>query len=143
MRWRPFGNSYLWSEAHNVSNILALESKIGHLRSFVCYPSHPSSAPFRCCITVQNIPLPSLDYSRKGFSFSIDDTDKHSVETSGLAVHELDNSKKRFMHLVTLSTPFVINNYLPEAISLTIETSGIARTVLLSEVCILKLDDSH
>ncbi|CAI9294368.1 unnamed protein product [Lactuca saligna] len=37
IRWRPLGNTYLWSEAYSISNILSNESKIGHLRSFVSY----------------------------------------------------------------------------------------------------------
>ncbi|KAL7616014.1 hypothetical protein Lser_V15G02694 [Lactuca serriola] len=36
IRWRPLGNTYLWSEAYSISNILSNESKIGHLRVF-CY----------------------------------------------------------------------------------------------------------
>ncbi|KAK0593756.1 hypothetical protein LWI29_016263 [Acer saccharum] len=127
MRWRPLGKSYLWSEAHNISNILLQESKLGYLRSFVCYPSHPSSDPFRCCISVQNIMLPSSVSSRKVSSC------------------RANNSKNRFIHLVTLSTPFVVNNYLPETVTLTIETGGITRTALLSEVqtSFHDIDPSH
>ncbi|TXG57716.1 hypothetical protein EZV62_015545 [Acer yangbiense] len=127
MRWRPLGKSYLWSEAHNISNILLQESKLGYLRSFVCYPSHPSSDPFRCCISVQNIMLPSSISSRKVSSC------------------RANNSKNRFIHLVTLSTPFVVNNYLPETVTLTIETGGITRTALLSEVqtSFHDIDPSH
>ncbi|KAI9153087.1 hypothetical protein LWI28_005759 [Acer negundo] len=127
MRWRPLGKSYLWSEAHNISNILLQESKLGYLRSFVCYPSHPSSDPFRCCISVQNIMLPSSVSSRKVSSC------------------RANNSKNRFIHLMTLSTPFVVNNYLPETVTLTIETGGITRTALLSEVqtSFHDIDPSH
>ncbi|KAL7619219.1 hypothetical protein Lser_V15G00548 [Lactuca serriola] len=32
IRWRPLGNTYLWSEAYNISIILSNESNIGHLR---------------------------------------------------------------------------------------------------------------
>lgn len=135
MRWRPMGKSCLWSEAHNVSNILSQESKIGYPRSFVCYPSHPSSDPFRCCISVQNLVLTSSGSSKKVSSLHVDKFLKQSAESCGQLLHDFDYSKKRFIHQVTLSTPFVVNNYLPEAVSLTIETGGITRTALLSEVC--------
>ncbi|KAM7261915.1 hypothetical protein ACFE04_020992 [Oxalis oulophora] len=113
MRWRPLGNSYLWSEAHNLSNILSHESKIGHLRSFVCYPSLPSSDPFRCCISVEMISLPSSGRPKKTSS-----------------VH----MKNRVIHLLTLSIPLVVSNFLPDTVSLTVESGGITRTSLLSEV---------
>lgn len=136
MRWRPLGNFYLWSEAYNLSTILSQENKSGFLKSFVCYPSHPSSDPFRCCIAVQSISLPSSSRPRKG-SFQISETLK---EPYAHTVNDLDKSSYRFAHQVTLSTPLVINNYLPEAVSLKIESAGLTRTVLLSEVSVsLKL----
>lgn len=134
MRWRPLGKSYLWSETHNVTDILSLESKPGYLKSFVCYPSHPSSDPFRCCISVQNILLPSSVSLRKGLSRHGTNNSKQSLQSCD-EVHELSNSKNRFIHLVTLSTPFVVHNYLPETVNLTIETGGNTRSTLLSEVC--------
>ncbi|KAJ0027885.1 hypothetical protein Pint_36533 [Pistacia integerrima] len=134
MRWRPLGKSYLWSEAHTVSTIISQESKIGYPRSFVCYPSHPSSDPFRCCISVQNVILPSSSGSKRSSALHVNSTLKQSVDSGGQVVHEFDRSKNRSIHLVTLSTPFLVNNYLPEAASLTIETGGITRTALLSEV---------
>ncbi|XVF77080.1 hypothetical protein PTKIN_Ptkin14bG0011200 [Pterospermum kingtungense] len=66
MRWHPLGNSYLWSEAHNLSDLLSFESKIGFLRSYVCYPSHPSSDPYRCCFSLQRISIPTADRLKKG-----------------------------------------------------------------------------
>ncbi|KAJ4705608.1 putative Vacuolar protein sorting-associated protein [Melia azedarach] len=134
MRWRPLGQSYLWSEAHNVSNILSQESKIGYPKSFVCYPSHPSSDPFRCCIWIQDILLTSSGSSKKSLSLQVDNSSKQLAEKHSHLLHDSDYSRKRFVHLVTLSTPFVVNNYLPVAVSLTIETGGITRTALLSEV---------
>ncbi|XP_030955983.1 uncharacterized protein LOC115978100 [Quercus lobata] len=47
---------------------------------------------------------------------------------------KLDESKKRFVHQLTLSTPFVVSNYLPESVSLTIESGGVTCTAILSEV---------
>lgn len=127
MRWRPLGNSYLWSEVHDISNILSHESKIGFLRSFVCYPSHPSSDPFRCCISVQSFSLPSSKKLKKG-----------SYNTLRQSVESFDGDQKkssnRFIHQVTLSAPLVVINYLPDEVSLAIESGGVTRTVLLSEV---------
>ncbi|KAK3033803.1 hypothetical protein RJ639_034374 [Escallonia herrerae] len=129
MRWRPLGNTYLWSEAYNISNLLSHENKIGFLRSFICYPSHPSSDPFRCCISVYNISA----------------TLNQSVENSGPVIHNADKSAKRYIHLVTLSSPFVVKNYLPVAFSLAIESGGVTRTALLSEVesTFFHIDYSH
>lgn len=135
MRWRPLGKSYLWSEAHTVSTIISQEGKIGYHRSFVCYPSHPSSDPFRCCISVQNIILPSSSSSKQSSGFHVNSTLKQSVESGGQVYHEFGHSKNRYIHQVTFSIPFLVNNYLPEAASLTIEAGGITRTALLSKVC--------
>ena len=132
LRWRPLGNSYLWSEVHDLSNILSQEMKIGFLRSFVCYPTNPSSDPFRCCISVRNFSVPSSGKSKKGLSFRANIAQKQSVEISP---NDWKQSKKSFIHQVTLSTPLVLNNYLPEAISLTIESGGVTCTALISEVC--------
>lgn len=136
MRWRPLGNSYLWSEAHNVSDLLSSESKIGFLRSFVCYPSHPSSDPFRCCLSLQHISLPAADRLKKSPVSHVDHTLNQSIQSCSKMLNGQGKSKNRFIHQMTLSTPLVINNYLPEAISLTIESGGITRTTLLSKVSI-------
>ncbi|KAG2700491.1 hypothetical protein I3760_06G000100 [Carya illinoinensis] len=118
LSWRPIGNSYLWSEYYNLSNLLSQDSKIGFLKSFACYPLHASGDPFRCCVSVRDIGLHSSSWLKK----------------TGQILHNLDDSKKRFVHQVTLNTPLVVNSYLPEAVSLTIESSGVTRTAFLSEV---------
>ncbi|KAF5748859.1 putative vacuolar protein sorting-associated protein 13B-like isoform X3 [Tripterygium wilfordii] len=143
MRWRPLGASYLWSEAHYLSDILMHESKIGFLRSFVCYPSHPSSDPFRCCMSVQNICF--SDGPEKASPLCVDGTFKQSVESGNKLLHDLDKSKKRSIHRVTLSTPLIVNNYLPEEVSLKVESGGVTRTALLSEVenSFHHIDPSH
>lgn len=136
MRWRPLGNTYLWSEAYNVSNILSHENRIGFVRSFVCYPAHPSSDPFRCCISVHEMCLPSVGKLKKGSSLNIDDSiNKHSDEYQGQIMNSLDKTKKRSVHLVTLCSPLLVKNFLPVELSLTIECGGVTRTALLSEVC--------
>ncbi|CAK7357552.1 unnamed protein product [Dovyalis caffra] len=138
MRWRPHGNSYLWSEVHDISSILSHESKIGFLRSFVCYPSHPSSDPFRCCISVQSFSLPSSRKLKKG-SYN---TLKQLVESCN---GDQKKSNNRFIHQVTLSAPLLVINYLPDEVSLAIENGGVTRTVLLSEVetSFHHIDPSH
>lgn len=131
MSWHPIGNSYLWSEYYSLTSLLSQESKIGFLKSFACYPLHASGDPFRCCVSVRNISLHSSDWPKKGSSLHIKGTSKKIIESC-----DLDESKKRFVHQVTLTTPLVVNNYLPEAVSLTIESSGVTRTAFLSEVVI-------
>lgn len=135
MRWRPLGNSYLWSEVHNLHNILSQEGKIGFLRSFVCYPSHPSSDPFRCCFSLERICLPTAVRPKKGSMHHVNNLNQ-SVQISDQILNDLDKSKNRFIHQVTLSTPLIVNNYLPETVSLKIESGGVTRTTFLSEVCV-------
>ncbi|ESQ32011.1 hypothetical protein EUTSA_v10003500mg [Eutrema salsugineum] len=117
LRWRPLGDSYLWSEAHSISKVLSKDSRIGFRRSFACYPCHPSHEPFRCCISVESSSLPE--------SFYLNDLPDGNLD--------LDQSRERFIHQVTLSTPFVVSNCLPEPISLSIESGGITQAAFLSE----------
>ncbi|XP_050228405.1 uncharacterized protein LOC126677693 isoform X2 [Mercurialis annua] len=142
LRWRPLGNSYLWSELHDLSNILSQEIKLEFLRSFVCYPRHPSSDPFRCCISVQKTSVPSSGKSKKSIPCYPSITKKQSI---GISNADWKQSKKRFIHRVTLSTPLVLNSYLPDAISLTIESGGVTHTALLSEekTSFHHIDPSH
>lgn len=133
--WRPLGNAYLWSEACNISNILSHEAGIGFLRTVGCYPSHPSSDPFRFCISVQDICLPASGRPTDGqFVYNINIA-KQRGENPHPEAHRENESKKHFLHLVTLSCPLVVNNYLPLTITLTLESGGVTRTTLLSEVC--------
>jgi len=134
MSWRPIGNLYLWSEYYNLSSLLSQESKIGFLKSFVCYSPQASGDPFRCCMSVRNISLHSSSRPRKSGSLH-EGTLKKSFESRGQILHNLDESKKRFVHQLTLTTPLVVNNYLPESVSLRIESGGVTRTAILSEVC--------
>ncbi|XP_019058238.1 PREDICTED: uncharacterized protein LOC104814962 [Tarenaya hassleriana] len=122
LRWRPLGDSYLWSEAHSISKLLSQKSKIGFRRSFACYPCHPSNEPFRCCISVQTISLPA--------SFHFNDLPDGKF---GRRLHDVNRFRERFIHQVTLSTPLVVRNCLPEPISLTVESGGITQSALLSE----------
>ncbi|KAJ4962382.1 hypothetical protein NE237_022321 [Protea cynaroides] len=146
IRWRPIGNNYLWSEAHQLSNILSHENRLGFLRSFVCYPSHPSSDPFRCCISVEDIILPSSNETKKGSSLYVKEIVRQSEKNGTEGVHKPDKSKKRFIHRVALTTPFLVKNYLPRAVSLTIDSGGVTRTVSVPEVetaSIFHIDSTH
>jgi len=109
------GNSYLWSEAHNLTNLLSVNSKVGNFKSFMCYPSHPSSRPFRCCLSVKNISLTSSGWL------------KNNVPANDV--------KKHYIHHLILSAPLIINNYLPKEILLISESGGVGHTVRVSEVC--------
>ncbi|XP_022639322.1 uncharacterized protein LOC106768127 isoform X4 [Vigna radiata var. radiata] len=125
VRWRPLGNSYLWSEAHNLSNLLSVNSKVGNFKSFMCYPSHPSSLPFRCCLSFKNISLTSSGWL------------KNKVPA--------DDVKKHYIHHLILSAPLIINNYLPKEILLISESGGVDYTVRVSEVgtFVYHIDPSH
>ncbi|XP_058105019.1 intermembrane lipid transfer protein VPS13 isoform X6 [Magnolia sinica] len=130
MRWRPLGTNYLWSEAHPLSNILLQENRLGFLRSFVCYPSHPSSDPFRCCISIQDISLVSSTSGRQ------------SAKKSS----QMQNPDKRLMHIVRLTTPLLVKSYIPKQLSLRIESGGITHSTFLSEVdtaAVFHIDSTH
>lgn len=124
VRWRPSGNSYLWSETCNLSNLLAQESKIGLFRSFVSYPSHPSSDPFRCCMSTRNIILPSYQKPRQ-----------QSAVGSEQKIHSPAESQERCIHHLTLSTPLAVRSFLPEEAKLIVDTGGMTHSAILSEVC--------
>ncbi|KAL2927751.1 putative vacuolar protein sorting-associated protein 13A [Bienertia sinuspersici] len=142
MRWRPRGNNYLWSEV-NLSMFLSTESRSGFLRSLACNPSHPSSYLFRCCLSVEDISLSSTGRLGKR-SHCVDGSVKQSVTASG-QLHNLKRSKSRFIHRVTLSTPLIMRNYLPHAISITIEGGGATYTAVVREVkaSFFHVDPSH
>ncbi|KAL3502378.1 hypothetical protein ACH5RR_036827, partial [Cinchona calisaya] len=143
MRWRPLGDTYLWSEAYNVSNIVSLESRINLLRSFVCYPSHPSSDAFRCCISVDDRCLPTVSGLKN--SSPGDNSVKPYIRSSKKQSNDIETSKKRFMHLVTLTSPLVLRNYLLGPLSLSIENAGVRRSTILSKVetSFVHIDSSH
>lgn len=145
MRWRPVGNSYLWSEAYNISNIVGHESNVGVLRSVVCYPSHPSSDPFRFCLSVHDMCLPASGRLGGGTSEYSVNTVKQSFESSHQVLARLDESKKCFLHLVTISSPLVVSNFLPVSITLEIESGGVTRSAMLTEVetSFFHIDSSH
>ncbi|VFQ74897.1 unnamed protein product [Cuscuta campestris] len=144
MRWRPVGSAYLWSEAYNIQNILSHENRLSILRSFVCYPSHPSSDPFRCCISVCDWSLPSVGPLKMDVLHSKCDV-LGTSETFNELSHNTLRSKKRYIHRMTLSSPLVLKNYLPESVSITIENGGVTSSALLSEVenSFFHIDSSH
>lgn len=124
MRWRPLGNNYLWSEVHNLSMILSTENRSGFLRSLSCNPSHPSNYLFRCCLSVQDMSL-SLSGRLRRRSSCLNGSLKQSVTAA----------KTRFIHRVTLTTPLTVKNYLPHAISVTVEGGGSTQIAVVKEVC--------
>ncbi|XP_057965676.1 uncharacterized protein LOC131156193 isoform X2 [Malania oleifera] len=122
VRWCPMGDSYLCSEAYDLSSLISQESKIGNFKSFVCYPSRVSGHPLHCCLSVRNIRLHSSGHPEACSSLHM--KGELSVENSGQVLHNLDESKMRFLHQVTISTPLVVNNYLPTEVSVSICTVG-------------------
>lgn len=130
VRWRPSGNSYLWSETCNLSNLLAQESKLGSFRSFVSYPSRPSSDPFRCCMSTRNIILPSHQKPGKVGN----DLMLSAVEADS-KLHSSAGSQERCIHHLTLSTPLAVRSFLPEEAKLIVDTGGMIHSAIVSEVC--------
>eukprot|EP00268_Persea_americana_P023609 TRINITY_DN23168_c0_g2_i2.p1 TRINITY_DN23168_c0_g2~~TRINITY_DN23168_c0_g2_i2.p1 ORF type:complete len:2954 (+),score=526.87 TRINITY_DN23168_c0_g2_i2:1710-10571(+) len=143
IRWRPLGTDYLWSEAHPLSSILSQENRLGFLRSFVCYPSHPSSDPFRCCLAIQDISPSSFTGNKKSSAVHIHETSRQEALRRTQRDYSPD---ERFIHHVRLTSPLLVKNYLPKHLSLTIESGGITRTAFLSEVntaSIFHIDSTH
>ncbi|XP_038879510.1 uncharacterized protein LOC120071354 isoform X2 [Benincasa hispida] len=140
VRWRPSGNSYLWSETCNLSNLLAQESKVGLFRSFVSYPSHPSSDPFRCCMSTRNIILSSHQKPRK-----IGNDLMQPPVDSDPKIHSPAESQERCIHHLTLSTPLAVRSFLPEETKLIVDTGGMIHSAILSEVKTFfhHIDPSH
>lgn len=130
VRWRPSGNSYLWSETCNLSNLLAQESKVGLFRAFVSYPSHPSSDPFRCCMSTRNIKLPLHQKLRK-FGNDL----MHSAVDPDPKIQSPAKSQERCIYHLTLSSPLAVRSFLPEEVKLIVDTGGMTHSAILSEVC--------
>ncbi|PIN06334.1 hypothetical protein CDL12_21113 [Handroanthus impetiginosus] len=134
IRWRPIGDSYLWSEAYNISSIISQDVRIGFLRSFVCYPSHPSSEAFRCCISVNDQCLPPVGEVKGVYSPVDVDSGRKSHKFHGQSSNNLEIPRNRFLYQVMLTSPLVLKNYLMNSISVTLEDAGVTRTAFLSEV---------
>ncbi|XP_059074534.1 uncharacterized protein LOC131074913 isoform X2 [Cryptomeria japonica] len=149
MRWRPLGSSYLWSEAQSLSNILSQENKLSLLRSFVCYPSHPSNGPFRCCISVQENTVPCYD-GIKQCSFNVQDQSngKH-LNGSSLAGGTISPKKVNtsLIRQITVTAPLVIKNCLPVPLEFSIENgASIMEHIFVSEgdaVSVFDIDFVH
>ncbi|XP_008812811.3 uncharacterized protein LOC103723626 isoform X2 [Phoenix dactylifera] len=146
IRWHPVGIPYLWSEAHSLSNILSQENRLGFMRSFVCYPSHPSSDPFRCCISIQDYSLSPSGAARKCSSLNVRGTEQPTVKDNGQRVFESNFTKKRFIRRVRLTTPLLVKSYLPTCLSLTVDSGGNTHSISLSEVdtaSVFLVDSAH
>ena len=133
IRWHPVGRKYLWSETHSLSSLLSRESRVGFMKSSVCYPSHPSNDPFRCCVSVEEYNVPSSISTRKG-QFCTERLNAQPVPGSSPNNTKQILTRTHFIRHVRLNTPLLIKNYLPVCISLTIDNGGSARVVSLKEV---------
>ncbi|KAL7090722.1 hypothetical protein ACP275_12G059000 [Erythranthe tilingii] len=145
IRCRPLGDSHLWSEAYNISSIISQDVRIGFLRSFVCYPSHPSSDAFRCCISVNDQCLPPVG-RMKGLYLPVNvDRGKQSHKLHNPSSNSLEIPRNRFLYQVMLTSPLVLKNYLMKSMSVTLEDAGVSRTAFLSEIetSFYHIDSSH
>ncbi|KAG8383675.1 hypothetical protein BUALT_Bualt04G0038500 [Buddleja alternifolia] len=116
IRWRPLGESYLWSEAYNMSSIISQDVRIGFLRSFVCYPSHPSSEAFRCCISVSDQCLLPVGRSNRVYS-PIDADSEYAGVARTSFLSEVETS---FYHIDSshdLSITFQMHGFRPSTLN--------------------------
>jgi len=104
------------------------------MKSSVCYPSHPSNDPFRCCVSVEEYNVPSSISTRKG-QFCTERLNAQPVPGNSSPNNTKQSlTRTHFIRHVRLNTPLLIKNYLPVCISLTIDNGGSARVVSLKEV---------
>ncbi|XP_078445725.1 vacuolar protein sorting-associated protein, putative (DUF1162) isoform X2 [Wolffia australiana] len=145
MRWRPSDSGYYWSEAYSLSKILLNATKHGFMRSFVCYPSILKNDPFRCCISVEDRCVVYPYGSKGGSSLHIDSTSK-KFKFNGPEKQNDSKSGRVSIRQVRLTTPLLLKNNLPSLLSVTIESSGVATSISLSELdvaSIFYVDSSH
>lgn len=134
IRWHPVGRTYLWSETHSLSSLLSRESRVGFMKSSVCYPSHPSNDPFRCCVSVEEYTVPSSSSSQRG-QYCTDHLNAQPIlGNPAPKASKRTSTRIHFIRQVRLSTPLLIKNYLPVCISLTIDNGGVAHQISLKEV---------
>jgi hypothetical protein len=104
------------------------------MKSSVCYPSHPSNDPFRCCVSVEEYTVPSSSSSQRG-QYCTDHLNAQPILGNPAPKASKQTSTRiHFIRQVRLSTPLLIKNYLPVCISLTIDNGGVAHQVSLKEV---------
>lgn len=145
IRWHPVGRTYLWSETRSLSSLLSRENRVGFMKSSVCYPSHPSNDPFRCCVSVEEYNVPSSVSTKKKQLCS----ERLNTQVSGSSTpntFKQNLTRTHFIRHVKLNTPLLIKNYLPVYISMAIDNGGSARVISLKEVgsaSILFVDPSN
>ncbi|KAG8383676.1 hypothetical protein BUALT_Bualt04G0038600 [Buddleja alternifolia] len=116
IRWRPLGESYLWSEAYNMSSIISQDVRIGFLRSFVCYPSHPSSEAFRCCISVSDQCLLPVGRSNRVYS-PIDADSEYAGVARTSFLSEVETSFYHIDSSHALSITFQMHGFRPSTLN--------------------------
>ncbi|KAK8954444.1 hypothetical protein KSP39_PZI002557 [Platanthera zijinensis] len=131
IRWRPVGKHYFWSEAQSLSNVLLQENRQGFFRSFVCSPAHPTSDPFRCCISVQDFGLSMSGITAPLLVRTMNE--KSNFKSGGKGMHKHVSPKKHLMHQIKLTAPLLVKNYLPVSLSLLLESGGVTRSLTISE----------
>lgn len=132
IRWRPLGDSYLWSEAYSISSIISQDVRTGFLRSFVCYPTQPNGEAFRSCISINDQCLPSVGRVKSTIDV---DCGKQFQNLYSQSSQNFETPKNRLLYQMMLTSPLVLKNYLMKSITVTLEDAGATRTAFLSEVC--------
>lgn len=143
MRWRPLGNNHLWSEVQLLPNLLQVaDTRLGFHRPVVCYPVNPSNGAFRCCIAVENHPIPAAEAVAAAKSKGEQrDVMGRSFGTDNLGVgssNGSDDMKGCMFWDIFLKAPLVVKNCLPCSLAITIETSaGVTSNVSAPEASFL------
>ncbi|KAG0501172.1 hypothetical protein HPP92_001244 [Vanilla planifolia] len=133
IRFHPVGTNYLWSEAQSLPNILLHENRPGLLRSFVCYPTQPSSDPFRCCISVEDYSLSSFGAARKCPSLIHNVTEKSKFKNIVKGVFNVAQERKYHIHHMKIITPFLVKNSLPISLALVVESCGFSHSIVIAK----------
>ncbi|CAM6098991.1 unnamed protein product [Calypogeia fissa] len=129
MRWRPLGNNHLWSEVQLLPNLLEIgDTRLGFHRPVVCYPVNPSNGAFRCCIAVENHPIPAAEAvaasKSKGEQRDVMGR-SNGIDNLGIgSSNGSDDTKGCILWDIFLKAPLVVKNCLPCLLAITIETSA-------------------
>uniref|UniRef100_A0A7I4B673 Uncharacterized protein n=1 Tax=Physcomitrium patens TaxID=3218 RepID=A0A7I4B673_PHYPA len=111
IRWRPLGNSFVWSEVLSLRHLLqSAESPQGIHRSVLCYPNSRTGRPFRCCLSVNHSHIDAVDGS-----FG-------ELTQDPLEVGKASMRRPKVFKLwdISLQAPLVVKNCLPFPVAVTI-----------------------
>ena len=119
MRWRPLGSNFVWSEAQSLRLLLQVpDSQLGLHRPVLCYPSHRTNRPFRCCLSVSYSPIAAVDGS-------FGELAQNPLEGGRVS---MERPKEFKLWDITLQAPLIVKNCLPMPSVITID-SGVGAVV--------------